>query len=179
MSAVAMWRTVVMLITPRNAEVAAAWANWGLLGVAALALAVAFWQIRATQRSTREATAKAIWHDYEKLCFENPTFANVELLGTNAINTTQGNINGDRVCFERYQWFVAAMLGAADEIIATFGREDDWRRYVKHHLQYHKPYLKSSCFEPLQLEVSHGLRKMIDDLDESASARHQPETDPT
>jgi hypothetical protein len=153
-----------MLITPGNAEVAAAWANWGLLVLAALALAIAFWQVRAAQRSAREATARAIWHDYEKLCFENPTFANVDLLGTNAINTREGNINGDRVCFERYQWFVAAMLGAADEIIATFGSEDDWRRYVTHHLQYHKLYLKSSCFQPLRFEVSKELRNMIDQL---------------
>lgn len=155
-----------MLIHTANAEVATAWANWALVVVAVLAAAVAIVQIGSAHRSQREATAKSIWSDYEKQCFGNPKFANTKLLGNGAINIEGGDICGDQVEFEKYQWFVASMLGAAEEMITIFGKQDDWRQYVTHHLRYHLPYLKSRRFKELRAEVSPQLAKMIDCLPE-------------
>lgn len=147
-----------------NAEFVTALATSGLTLVAVFALVVAFRQIRVSQRSAREATARAIWHDYEKLCFEHPMFANTDLLGADAIKFDEGQINRDPVLFEKYQWFVTVMLGACDEMLHSFRKEEDWKRYLTHHLEYHKLYLKSRSFEPLRSEISERLKNMIDQL---------------
>ncbi len=152
------------LLTEGNAEFITAVATSILAFVAVLALVEAWWQISVSQRLGREATAIHILHEYEKLCFEYPKFANTKLLGTDAINFEDRHINGDKILFEKYQWFVALMLEACDEMIHAFGKEKDWKRYLIHHLEYHKPYLKSRCFEPLRPEVSEYLRNLIDQL---------------
>jgi hypothetical protein len=75
------------------------------------------------RRSHRETIAKANFREFLKLFVEYPEFAD-------------GNPNGQQA---RYEWFVAHLLWAAEEILEF--APADWESNLQLHIRYHRNFL--------------------------------------
>ena len=62
----------------------------------------------------------------------------------------------------RYRWFVAIMLNACEEILATFENDETWGKVVLAEMEYHKAYLNSKFF--LADDEDRGWELYSDDL---------------
>lgn len=107
--------------------------------IAGVGLGFAWGQITSARRVQTEATAKELWRGYEKACFEHPEFANPELL---AVDYDKKTIDGDRLRFEKYDWFVSLFLNASEEIFYMTNRRD-WRHTLRYSVQAHRGFLLS------------------------------------
>ena len=124
------------------------WLNKNGDAVTALAAIIALLfgivQVMAARADTREATAKAIWMEYYRLCILYPNYANPEL---SKLDFKKQELDGDRQKFFDYQWFVSFMLLACDEVIRLHGGGPDWEEFVENNVGYHREYIKSPAFE--------------------------------
>ena len=126
-------------------------AQLALTVTAIVALGFAYLQIRISQRSQREATAREIYRDYLRLAFEYPGLASPE---------------DDRKIIQdyKYRWFVAVMLNACEEILEVFKADKTWREVILAEMEYHVPYLHSKLF--LADDEDRGWKLYSEDLKE-------------
>jgi hypothetical protein len=117
-----------------HAERLGSLAQLALTFIAVIALVFAYLQIRSSQQSQQQATAKEIYRDYLRLSFDNPSLASPK------------DDDQEIISDYRYRWFVAVMLNACEEILATFGNDDTWNNVVLAEMEYHKTYLHSQFF---------------------------------
>lgn len=94
--------------------------------VALIALLVANQQLSLNRKNQRETTAKTNFREFLKLCVEYPKFA-------------WGDPDGQQ---DRYEWFVAHFLWAAEEILEFAPRE--WKQNLKLHINYHRNFLENN-----------------------------------
>jgi hypothetical protein len=95
--------------------------------VASVGLVVARRQLILNRKNQRETTAKATFREFLKLCVQHPDLA----YGKPPPNKQ-----------EEYEWFVAYLLWAAEEILEF--SPDDWNKNLHLHLNYHKDFLKNN-----------------------------------
>jgi len=81
---------------------------------------------------TPQSHAKAVWTDYLKLCIEYPRLASGEITRESATDLAE---------FARYEWFVAFMLDACDEVLQYVQDDGGWFNAIDANLEYHKAYL--------------------------------------
>jgi hypothetical protein len=112
-----------------------------LLTIFVVALGV--WQYFKSIQIDHEASAKALYAEYQVLAFENPEFANPSLA---AVDYDAKTFDGDRLKFEKYEWFVGYMETMAEEIFALSNRTD-WNYTLQEQLGYHQRYFASSHYE--------------------------------
>ena len=117
-----------------NAEKLGNLAQVALAVTAIVALGLAYLQIRFAQLSQRETTAKEIYRDYLRLAFEYPMLASPD-------------DNNQKIIQDyKYRWFVAVMLNACEEILASSRNDPAWQEVVLAEMEYHKSYLNSKYF---------------------------------
>lgn len=112
-----------------------------LLTVFVVALGV--WQYFRSIEIDHEASAKALYAEYQTLAFENPEMANPALADVDYEALT---FDGDRLRFEKYEWFVSYMETMAEEIFALSKRKD-WNHTLQEQLRYHQRYFTSRHYE--------------------------------
>ena len=127
--------------------------------VAGIALGFAWGQIKSQQSSGREATAKALYHDYMLLSLENPLLASPEL-GT--FDHGACTINGDRLLYDQYEWFVGLLLDAGEEILRLRPTQA-WRNTIERQLGYHAEYLRLR-FRDYADEYEKEIRTMVSNV---------------
>ncbi|WP_143270208.1 hypothetical protein [Bradyrhizobium sp. Ghvi] len=110
-------------------------------------------------KNQKETTAKSTFREFLKLCVEKPSLA----YGRPAAGEE-----------EKYEWFVAQFLWAAEEILEY--APDDWDRNLKLHISYHRDFLQNNRdFRNDDLPTySTKLRTFLD-----ATLRALPPPDPT
>jgi len=94
--------------------------------VAFIALLVANEQLSLNRKNQRETTAKTNFREFLKLCVEYPKFA-------------WGDPDGQQ---DKYEWFVAHFLWAAEEILEFAPQE--WQENLKLHIGYHRNFLQTN-----------------------------------
>jgi hypothetical protein len=124
---------------------------------AVVALVFGIWQVRASEASSREATAKQIWMNYELRGFEEPRFANPSIAD---IDYKARSFIGDAEQFLKYEWFVSFMLLACEEVLRLGGK--DWENGVDDNLLSHWPYLGGPLFAPYLKNMSAMMRRRLD-----------------
>jgi hypothetical protein len=127
--------------------------EFGPTAVAAVAAAIAVWQVGSSQKSQREATTIGIWKEYLNLAFENPQFAEPE-----PFLIIKGK-SDER--FPKYEWFVSAMLFACEQVLLLEPKNKQWRAAVESQLAPHTEYFFTVDFVPDY--YSNTLQEMIDE----------------
>jgi hypothetical protein len=124
-----------------------------------IALVLGIVQVLSARASQREATAKEIWKEYHLVGLEYPTLANVDW---SKLDYEKREYDGDRGKFCDYQWFVAFILLACDEILRLRGGADDWdwEQIVKNNIKWHWDYIESSAFDEREVLSPRLLRKI-------------------
>jgi hypothetical protein len=98
--------------------------------VAAVAVGVAWRQLRLNRNSQRETTAKVTFREYLKLAFENPDLA------AGKIDRTSGR-------FEAYTWFVGYFLWAVEEVLHFAKNDPVWLENVRLQMLAHRNYFRN------------------------------------
>ena len=107
--------------------------------IASIAVCVAAYQISVTRREARRGIALQIYKDYLKLAMDNPKFSSASYpVGTPRLRT----FSNDELEYERYEYFVAHLLFAAEGILEA-SNDTEWRATLRDQLKYHALYLQS------------------------------------
>mgnify|MGYP003382424093 CR=1 FL=1 len=101
------------------------------------------WQYFRSIEIDHEASAKALYAEYQVLAFENPEMANPSL---SSVDYDALTFDGDRLKFEKYEWFVSYMETMAEEIFAL-SKQRDWYYTLLEQLRYHQAYFSSAHYE--------------------------------
>ena len=109
--------------------------------VAAAAVGLAFQQLRAIRINQRETTAKNVFREYLKLTIDYPLLAAAKF---------DKNSEEER---ERYKWFVANFLWAAEEILSFAKKDVVWRDNLQLHANPHREYFLDPAFMKEDFEV--------------------------
>lgn len=111
---------------------------------AILALIYAHLQISEGRKAERQANAHELWRDYLRLAFDNPKFADP---GFNLAKFDYEDltIDGSRELFQKYEWFIDAVLDACEEILEVLPSKE-WQATVRIQLRLHRDYLQSPYF---------------------------------
>ena len=116
--------------------------------IAYRAFSIARRNLDAVVKNQRETTAKNTFRDFLKLCVDNPKLA----YGTPPENEP-----------EKYEWFVAHFLWAAEEVLEF--SPDAWRQNLLLHAGYHRTYFREN--ERFRREDYHAytpaVRALIDE----------------
>src|ERR1700691_3045070 len=118
--------------------------------IAFVALVIAGLTLGANRKNQRETTAKANFREFLKLCVEYPDFA-------------YGIISKPKKR-EKYEWFVAHFLWAAEELLEFTDGDLIWEENLKLHISYHRGFLQyDGTFRSEDLPAySEKLRRLID-----------------
>src|SRR6476659_1903823 len=88
-----------------------------VMAVAAIAaLIYAHLQSSEGRRAAREANAHELWRDYLRLAFDHPKLADPSLHLAD-FDYDDLTIDGSAELFQKYEWFIGAMLDACVEIL--------------------------------------------------------------
>jgi hypothetical protein len=109
--------------------------------VALCAVLVAWRQLTLNRNNQRETTAKAVFREYLKLAFDNPDLA--------AGGKHEAFVRNAKK--ERYEWFVAYFLWAAEEILDFAGTDKIWWDNLLSQAKQHRDYLNKSEFRDKEL----------------------------
>jgi hypothetical protein len=133
------------------ANVAEALSGWpaAVIAVAIAAAAIALYQIRVARRFRAEATAQQLYRDYLRRCFDHPAFAEPPPDPKTAFGP---------MGYARYQWFVAMLLWAAEEI-SSLGGLGQWRDTLTAQMRRHGAYFASDDFSLAQ--YSPAVRRLV------------------
>jgi hypothetical protein len=121
-----------------SAEAVTAWAAVGTLAIAIIAACIALYAAIIALRQIREAReigwntdAQEAYRSYLQVCVNNPELAspNYQEIKQNALK------------LEKYGWFVAYLLSAAEKILAVTVDEAEWIYTIRLNIRYHKKYL--------------------------------------
>lgn len=117
--------------------------NLALLVVTSAVSIFGVYQFIATTKFNRNQSAKEMHGEYIRLALENPTLANPDISGIDCQAMTLG---GDRVAFERYEWFISYMLLSFEEAL-HLSPDPSWFQTIESNLKMHTNYLKSEYFQ--------------------------------
>jgi len=129
--------------------------------VAALALGVAAFQIRAGRFEARRATAFALYSEYMKLAMENPEFAAPSY--ADDVRSFE-SIKSNPRDYSSYESYVSRLLWAAEEIL-QLDPKSGWYTVLRDQLKYHALYLQEDW------SASHYARQ-VQNLAEDAKAEY-------
>ena len=81
------------------------------------------------------------YNAYLKECFDHPDLA------TGRIDIPEKYGDGTKRFFQ-YEWFVARLLSAAEQILDIAGDDVEWKKTIKVQLEKHAAYLSCRFFKP-------------------------------
>lgn len=121
-------------------------------------------RIAADQEGARQrASAEDLWRRYGLLCIQYPDLAYTKE-STFEFGTETGRLDGERLKFTRYEYFVSFLLYAIEEIHYAFPNETDWENAIWQELWWHKTYLTSDYFRPWLETNNKYIQDLIDKL---------------
>ncbi len=107
---------------------------FGIGGVVA-----AYMSLRANRQNQREANARRAYLEYARLGFDHPDFAFPLHL---EVDFEEQTVRGNKLDFERYEWFVSNVLGTVRFFLESVSRRSMWRNMMVLQLAYHWEYLE-------------------------------------
>lgn len=112
-------------------------AEWVVAVSAVVALGLTAWQLKENARLASENFARQAWAEYLRLGLQNPELgecrAAIKFL---KIGSIEDLVSGESIPSQRYLWFLAVLLEAAESLLASFP-VDQWRLTVEENLGYH------------------------------------------
>lgn len=120
--------------------------------VAGYAAWVGYKQLKSSKEEERKSIAYDIYHQYLQLCIANPEFSGGFKKPEN--KTLE---------YDRYRWFVSAMLFSFEQIMETQSEDFKWVATIKSQLLIHKEFLKISR-TVREKEWSNELQKIIQNI---------------
>lgn len=128
------------------------------------------WSLRAAGRNQKSKQAFDAYDTYLKDCFAYPRLANGQLVEQN-FQIPQHYRDG-KDDFYKYEWFVARLMSAAEQILDVVPNDDEWREAIKSQVKKHSVYIESRYFQP---EIySKPLCKIITELKAERKALGKP-----
>ncbi|UYV14884.1 hypothetical protein [Porphyrobacter sp. ULC335] len=125
------------------ADVVTAASTFGLAIIAIVSARVAYQTYKSSERqkneeiqATKSAKAKEIWTGYLRLAFENSNLTRKSF--TDIPRKVDGQFTEES---EKYEWFVAHMFFAAEEILAVVGPQPEWLKTIKNQIRYYIDYI--------------------------------------
>lgn len=149
-----------------------------LLQVAAMAplvstplFAASLWlgllQIKKNRENQLRATAIALWDKYLDRTMQFPKFAYPEGF-KESFNYEERKIDGSAEEFERYEWFVAALMRTSNEILGSYDRSEERNNMVRRNIGYHERYIywRTNEKNPPTIfkDLGSDVRKIVDDI---------------
>jgi hypothetical protein len=133
--------------------------------VALVAVLVAWRQLRLNRLIQRETIAKTLYREYLLLAIKEPTYSSPDVTQFNFQDRTIGQDNATKHAkYKGYEWFVAYMLHACEEILETH-QSRLWRPTVKEQIQYHADYICGPFrTDDRRRHYSRRIRKLIDEV---------------
>ena len=113
--------------------------------IAIFALVIAVWQIQASAKVEREASAREAFKDYLKIAIDKPELADAQ----------QGAIDKNAKSRSSYNWFVTYFLYSAEQIFDSYPNDPYWQAGLAEEICYHQTYLSSAEFQQ-SLPQQHG-----------------------
>jgi hypothetical protein len=123
-----------------------------------LALFGAILQIVIGKHEARKALANSIYKDYLLLAFENPQFSAASYPKS---NPKIKQFSSDDDTYEKYEFFVAHMLFAAELILERTKGDGEWRETLIDQFRYHSLYLSSQDFP--ENHYADDMKKLIEE----------------
>ena len=105
-----------------------------LLALLLAGLGLALWHVLGM----RSVAAKRLYLSQCDAALQYPQFANPE----NRVDLRARTLDGDKVAFEQYEWFVARLVYVLDECV-MLTRNSRWRAVAETQLGVHKHYFAS------------------------------------
>jgi hypothetical protein len=125
-------------------DVVAAFSAAITAGVAVVAAYIALQQLISGRQETRLGVAKTIYKDYLALAIANPDLSSAGY-PTNDPPSSKFKKN-DASKYEKYEYYVAYLLYAAEEIICLTKGQENWEATLVDQLRFHGAYLGSDDF---------------------------------
>ncbi|PSV55693.1 hypothetical protein [Photobacterium sp. GB-3] len=111
--------------------------------IAFLAMIIAFFAYRSTRREAKLTLAKSLYKDYLNLAFENPKLS---LASYPVENPRYYSFEKEDVKLEEYEYYVAQLVLASEEILDLTSNDLYWRNTLRDQLKQHALYLDSERF---------------------------------
>jgi hypothetical protein len=108
--------------------------------VAAVALAIAAYQIKVSRSDARRGTAHQIYKDYLRMAMENPKFSSAAYPRDRPLLY---EIEKNPLQYESYEYYVASLLFAAEGILESCS-DKEWTAALTDQMKYHALYLKKA-----------------------------------
>jgi hypothetical protein len=136
--------------------------------VATVAAYIALQQLFSGRREARLGVAKTIYKDYLALAIANPDLSSA---GYPVKDPPSLKFKmDDPQKYEKYEYYVAYLLYAAEEIICLTKNEENWRITLVDQLRYHGAYLESDDFP--DIHYSPELDALVDEALEKYREHH-------
>jgi hypothetical protein len=110
-------------------------------GSAMIAL-FAYWTSRAAYSANRENQQEALvqkaYYDYAKMTVDHPDLA---FPPRSALDYEKETLNGSELKFEKYEWFLSAMLVTVHFVMKIRPDNEFWKTLTTNQISYHWQYL--------------------------------------
>jgi hypothetical protein len=103
-------------------------------------LAVALYSMRRAFRTQRYSIASQLWDAYLARAIQYPRFAYPDSF-LDLYDYQKKTFESKREEFERYEWFVSALLRTSEEVLSEFDAEHGRSETAFRSIKYHKKYL--------------------------------------
>lgn len=113
--------------------------------IAVLALIIAVWQIQASAKIEREASARDAFKEYLKIAIDKPELADARLTAIDKNDQSRSS----------YVWFVTYFLYSAEQIFDSYPDDPHWQAGLAEEICYHQLYLAGEEFQST-LRQQHG-----------------------
>jgi hypothetical protein len=121
------------------------------------------WNLRETRKNQEKERAFRAYDAYLKDSFNNPQFANGQLLDKRIKIPEHYGEGSDE--FYKYEWFVARLMSAVEQILGAVPRDPEWKDTIKAQIFQHSEYIGTRYFKPDFYSCK--LRKIIKEVIES------------
>jgi hypothetical protein len=91
------------------------------------------------RQNQTEALLQKAYFDYAKMAVDNPELA---FPPKSKIDLEKGTLNGDKIKFEKYEWFVSSMLVMSLYVRNMSPENKHWEGLVINQMSYHWRYIK-------------------------------------
>jgi hypothetical protein len=118
-----------------------AWIGTSLSGLGVFASVIlAARSLALSRENQRRTTASNLWDSYLGRAIEFPEFAYPEAF-FEQYDFKNRTYKGKKEEFERYEWFLSALLRSSDDIIESYDKTDERILLVERNIGYHRHYI--------------------------------------
>ncbi len=107
--------------------------------ITAISVIIALTAYRTTRENQKEALVQKAYYDYAKMALDRPDLA---FPPRSAFDFEKQELNGSELEFERYEWFLSAMLVTVHFLMRMYPADEFWRTLTTNQISYHWQYLE-------------------------------------